>query len=256
MAIWGSFTKDSLWFEIEKLVAQLGIITGFDAIVTLLVHEFQRDQEEAQQRVADEQRRAEVRQQWLRSILTRTSTAYTDLKQARRTLQAAVPRKGAVDGGLGLRVDVYYEQLAGISEVHADFENLDTEVMSYVSQDAPQGVEAEVAQQLQLIKNWLSDLVKEWKDYPKPVEEVPPSTVAVSALPKLRLFVARSEEPEFTMVSARSRERTNASRGRYGSRRRLARGQLLRIADGGRWLSSYATTPLCCGCYLRSFCAP
>lgn len=195
MALSGSVVKDTLWFEIGKLVAQLGLLTGFGAIVTLLVYEFQRDQEEAQLRVADEQRRAEARREWLRSILTRSSTAYTDLKQARRTMQAAIQSSGAVAGGV-LRPDVYYDQMAGISEVQTDFEQLVTEVRSYEPQDATQRVEAEVAGQMRLISGWLSRLVTEWKDHPEPPEGVPSSPVAVAEMQNLRLFLARSEDSD------------------------------------------------------------
>jgi hypothetical protein len=44
---------DTLSYEIGKLVAQAGILTGFGALVTLLTHEFQQDQEQSRQRVEE-----------------------------------------------------------------------------------------------------------------------------------------------------------------------------------------------------------
>jgi hypothetical protein len=79
--------KDTLWYEIGKLVAQAGILTGFGALVTLLVHEFQQDQEESRQRLAEASQRLANRHEWLRDFAASLTDAYGQLKQARRRLQ-------------------------------------------------------------------------------------------------------------------------------------------------------------------------
>jgi hypothetical protein len=90
MASWATFGRDNnLWFEIGKLVAQFGILTGFGAIVTVLVNEFQREREAAQKRIDEKALRDRARQDWLRSILQRTVSAYVSVKQERRALQVA-----------------------------------------------------------------------------------------------------------------------------------------------------------------------
>lgn len=46
--------SQSLWFEIGKLTAQAGILTGFGAHIPLLIHEIQQDQEFARKGVEAE----------------------------------------------------------------------------------------------------------------------------------------------------------------------------------------------------------
>ena len=66
---------DTLWYEIGALVAQAGILAGFGAVVTLLTHEYQQDQEESRQRSDERNQRIAARHEWLREFAFESSSA-------------------------------------------------------------------------------------------------------------------------------------------------------------------------------------
>ena len=189
MARTNSIEKDTLWYEIGKLVAQAGILTGFGALVTLLVHEFQQDQEESRQRVAETSQRRENRHAWLRDFAASLTDAYGDLKQARRRLQWAVT---TINGQNFISTNVCETQLRRLSVIQTEFESLLTLAETYFPEGDPaKPIEAN----LRHIVDRLSELISERKKLPpRPPEEE--SLVSLQERVRMRGFTAESEEAD------------------------------------------------------------
>ncbi|MEV4264580.1 hypothetical protein [Kribbella sp. NPDC049584] len=178
---------DTLWYEIGKLVAQAGILTGFGALLSLLIHEFQQDQVQARQRVDEASQRLSSRHEWLRDFAARVTDAYTNLKQARRRLQWAL---SSTSEGRFIDGRVYEHQMRRISAVQAEFEALLTQAQTYFTEgDCAKHVET----YLKFIEDRLSDLVSERKDQPA-VDSLQPARVFLSDRESMRKFVAESDD--------------------------------------------------------------
>jgi flagellar biosynthesis protein FliQ len=185
--------QDTLWYEIGKLVAQAGILTGFGALVTLLIHEFQQDQEQSRQRVEEASQRLSSRHEWLRDFAARVTGAYTDLKQARRRLQWAM---SSTDEATFITTAVYEKQLRRISAVQAEFEALLTLAQTYfLDEDRAKPVETH----LKKIADRLSDLVSERKNTPIG-NSAPEPLVSLNDRETMKSFTAESKEPAFREV--------------------------------------------------------
>lgn len=151
--------SNTLWYEIGKLVAQAGILSGFGAVITLLTHEYQLEQEQARKRVDALNQRSAARHEWLREFAVRITDAYSETKQARRRLQ------WDLDENKQLPVSIYDSQLIKLSKVQSQFETLQTMAStSLVSDDRQRKIECN----LECIEKALSDLVSERKGHPLP----------------------------------------------------------------------------------------
>lgn len=185
-----SIEKDTLWYEIGKLVAQAGILTGFGAMLTLLVHEFQQDQEDSRKRIAAQSQELADRHAWLRDFATRLTDAYGDVKQSRRRLQWALETTGDEKY---VSTKVYEKQLKKLSVIQTEFEFLHTFAETYLREGDP--AEA-VKKNLQSIIDRLSGLISERKKFPPrhPEEEV---RLSLAKREVLRCFTAESKERDF-----------------------------------------------------------
>ena len=182
---------DTLWFEIGKLVAQAGILTGFGAFITLLVHEFQQDQELSRKRIETERQRLSSRHDWLRDFTMQVSGAYTELKQARRRLQWAL--RNDESGDEVLSAAVYEKQLKRISAVEATFEQLQTLADSYFADGE---YAKSVVSDLGAITEHLSRLISERKRWPRGLSG-PQASVPLNEIAEMRAFTAQSEQAAF-----------------------------------------------------------
>ncbi|WP_432893353.1 hypothetical protein ACQPYH_19935 [Kribbella sp. CA-245084] len=180
---------DTLWYEIGKLVAQAGILTGFGALVSLLIHEFQQDQVQARQRVDVASQRLSSRNEWLRDFAGRVTDAYTNLKQARRRLQWAL---SSTADGMFIDTRVYEKQMRRISAVQAEFEALLTQAQTYFTEE---GRAEPVESLLKFIENRLSELVSERKNQ-WAGDSVQPARVSLNDRASMRRFVAESNGPD------------------------------------------------------------
>jgi hypothetical protein len=187
MARSDAIEKDTLWYEIGKLVAQAGILTGFGALVTLLVHEFQQDQEESRQRVAEASQRLANKHEWLRDFAASLTHAYGDLKQARRGLQWA---KITIEEEKFISTNTYKKQSRRLSVIQTQFESLLTLAETYF----PEGDPAKpIEVNLKHIVDRPSALISERKKWPiRPPEQG--SLVALQERVSMRGFTAESEE--------------------------------------------------------------
>jgi hypothetical protein len=174
--------RDTLWYEIGKLVAQAGILSGLGAVVTLLTHEYQQDQAESRQRSDELNQRIAARHEWLREFAVHVTDAYAAVKQARRRLQWDVDESSD-----SLSAGVYDKQLIKISEVQSRFETLHAMAdTSLVSHDR----RANVTDGLKRIDDSLSGLVSERKGHRvEGTEEL----VSLASRPKMKAFVADSD---------------------------------------------------------------
>jgi hypothetical protein len=138
---------DTLWFEIGKVIAQTGLVTGLGVVASLLTFEYQGVRQQQQSR-----------QEWLRSVLERADTAYTDVKRARRLLRSSALTTDQRGQELVLLVP-YHEQMTAISEAQIDFETLRREVRasSAVMDLAPLG------DAFQSLEDILDELITEWE---------------------------------------------------------------------------------------------
>lgn len=186
-----SIEKDTLWYEIGKLVAQAGILTGFGALLTLLVHEFQQDQEDSGKRVAAQTQTLADRHAWLRDFAERLTDAYGSVKQSRRTLQWAL--ETTEDEKKYLPTKTYEKQLKQLSIKQTEFESLHTLAETYLAKGDPA---AAVATNLKSIIDRLSAIVSERKKIPpRHPEEDMRMTLATRKV--IRGFTAESDESEF-----------------------------------------------------------
>lgn len=147
--------RDTLWYEIGALVAQAGILTGFGAIVALLVHEYQQDQAESRQRSDERRLRSAARNQWLRDFATQVTDAYSAVKQARRRLQWDLS-----SGGLSLPVETYEKQIGELSAVQTRFETLQIMAETALLDSTM------AARSLKRIEDNLSNVISERKEEP------------------------------------------------------------------------------------------
>jgi hypothetical protein len=179
--------KDTLWYEIGKLVAQAGILTGFGALVTLLVHEFQQDQEESRQRLAEASQRLANRHEWLRDFAASLTDAYGQLKQARRRLQWDVT---TIEEEKFIATNSYEKQLRRLSVIQTEFESLLALAETYFAEeDSTKAIEVN----LRYIVDRLSALISERKKkQPRLPEEE--SLVSLQERDSMRGFTAESEE--------------------------------------------------------------
>ena len=186
-----SIKKDTLWYEIGKLVAQAGILTGFGALLTLLVHEFQKAQEDSGKRVAAQTQQLADRHAWLRDFAERLTDAYGSVKQSRRSLQWAL--ETTEDGSKYLPTKNYEKQLKQLSIKQTEFESLHTLAETYFAKGDP--AEA-VVTNLKSIIDRLSDIVSERKRIPPrhPEEDV---RMTLATRKVIRGFTAASDECEF-----------------------------------------------------------
>lgn len=181
---------DTLSYEIGKLVAQAGILTGFGALVTLLTHEFQQDQEQSRQRVEAASQLLSIRAALLRDFAARVTDAYTNLKQARRRLQWA--RSQTSEGTL-ISTDVYEKQLKRISAVQAEFETLRTLAQtSFVDGNGGHMVDTH----LKGIADRLSKLISERKIHPTASSPL----MSLDDREAMKSFTAESEQADFKGV--------------------------------------------------------
>jgi hypothetical protein len=185
-----SIEKDTLWYEIGKLVAQAGILTGFGALITLLVHEFQQNQEESRKRVVETSQRLADRHAWLRDFASSLTDAYGDLKQSRRRLQWA---QGSLDGQGFIATNVYETQLKRLSAIQTEYESLLTLAETYFSSGDPA---KPIERSLRLIVDRLSALVSERKKLPP---QLPAESTQILLGPReeMRGFTAESEDVDF-----------------------------------------------------------
>jgi Rad3-related DNA helicase len=182
-----SIEKDTLWYEIGKLVAQAGILTGFGALLTLLVHEFQHDQEESHKRIAAASQRLADRHAWFRDFATRLTDAYGDVKQSRRRLQWALQ---TTEGATSVSTAIYEKQLKRLSAIQADFESLLTLVETYLQEDDPA---RSINTSLRDIIDRLSKLISERKKLP-PLPPGEERHVSLETREVMRGFTAESED--------------------------------------------------------------
>lgn len=183
MATFAEIEHDTLWYEIGSLIAQAGILTGFGALVAVLVHEYQQDQAEAKQASDEKNQRIATTHQWLRDFAIEMSKAYAETKQARRRLQWDFdPTANALSAA------VYRKQFTKISAVQSRFETLramaDTSLLSLSRRQ-------EVTSRLETIDNVLSKVVSERKERRVAASN---DQISLAGRTKLRAFVATSKE--------------------------------------------------------------
>jgi hypothetical protein len=177
---------DTLWYEIGALLAQAGILSGFGAVVTLLTHEYQQDQEESRRRLVEQNQRIAARHEWLREFAIELTEAYAEAKQARRRLQWDFNK--VTDS---LSVGVYYKQLTKISAMQSRFETLHAMADTSLVRDDRR---ATVTGLLKRIDEALSALVSERKDRRVEASE---EQVSLVNRPIMRAFIADSNEALF-----------------------------------------------------------
>jgi hypothetical protein len=164
----GSVEPDTLWFEIAKTLLQVGVVLAIGALLSLLTSDYQR-----------EQQRAESRQELLRDLLARATTAYNDVKRARRLLRG----KALIQDGTAVLASAYDEQIAAVNDAQLQFETMADEV-----QGAFPGLAGSLAIEFDAVEESLNALVREYEDN-RPNFDGEPLSISMNMLPALRSFL-------------------------------------------------------------------
>jgi hypothetical protein len=121
---WLNIQHNTLPFEIAKSMLQAGVVSVAVAALTLLTQQHQRRHTVVEKELDEEQRRAEIRTDLLRSAHAQVTEQYNAVKRARRLLRAR-----RLPGDIH-SAEHYDEHLAAIVDAQLAFEALIADVNS------------------------------------------------------------------------------------------------------------------------------
>jgi hypothetical protein len=179
---WLNIQHNTLPFEIAKSMLQAGVVSVAVAALTLLTQQHQRRHTVVEKELDEEQRRAEIRTDLLRSAHAQVTEQYNAVKRARRLLRAR-----RLPGDIH-SAEHYDEHLAAIVDAQLAFEALIADVNSSagsVFSDGP----ALVAE-LKKVEKYLGDLISEYEEKRSQFLGTPEQLVETD-LPVLREFLAK-----------------------------------------------------------------
>jgi hypothetical protein len=181
---------DTLEFELAKALLQFEfqfvLVAGIGTLVSVLMFEYQQ-----------RSKKLIRREKFLRSILTRATKAYSDVKKTRQLLWTRAIDGGEA-GGKMARTGEYDLRLEMIIDAQLELKNLarDIKTSEQTFSDPTQtfsdpGV---LRARLSEMGSYLGKLVKE---YEKAFEMCPPTSLALTDLPRLEGFTAASTKGDF-----------------------------------------------------------
>ena len=191
----GEVKPDTLQFELAKALLQVGLISAIGAALSLLAEEYQGEQRKAEKARDEKRLRQTYRQQLLMATFSQANAAYTDVKRARRLLRGLSVVAKATDQPVSIMATHYDEQTLAIIDAQLEFENLADDVRtnaaSFTSAEA-------LAEELDRIEDYLSELISEYEDERRNFAGQPPQR-SLDKLPHLENFLAsyRREPTKF-----------------------------------------------------------
>ena len=144
--------------EIAKALLQLGVVSVIGAVVSLLAFEYQREQQNADKNRDEARKSLEYREDLLKTILSRATVCYSQMKKARRMFRArGLQRLG--DFAL-VEPEEYDKCLESINDAQLEIENIARDVKS--SERAFTHSEL-IVKNLRAMEQYLSNLVGEYE---------------------------------------------------------------------------------------------
>jgi hypothetical protein len=181
-------TQGTMAFEIAKSLLQLGVVAVVGAIVTLAMTDYQLEQNRMEKDRDRDHQRYEYREDLLTSTLSRTVSAYSRAKMARRLFRA---RAGAVVGGPSLvRLDDYDRFMEIVNDVQLQLEALKGDLKS--SKPAFSNADS-LFSHYKSMESYLGHVVKEYEGARHRFPELT-STVPIADLKDLSDFLGPTTE--------------------------------------------------------------
>ena len=197
MAALGTVTPNTLWFEVAKIVLQVGLVSAFGAALSLLTYEYQQEAQRTEKAREDDILRRESQQELLRSVLARAATTYIDVKRARRFLRGSAMTADPSGGTVVIAVP-YDQQIAAINDAQLEFEVLADDMRG--AQSAFPSVAMTLAERFDDIENSLNRLISEYEEA-RPRFSGEPLALKLEKLPVLDVFLSSTKRQDPSMFA-------------------------------------------------------
>lgn len=185
--------KDTLAFELAKVLLQVGFVFVIGAVISLMTFEYQRECEEIDKRKEWDRRKSKYWEELLKAILDQATESYNAVKKARRLLraQAIIPETGSRQERV---LETEYDRLMdSVNDAQLSFERLVGDVLtSKRAFEEPEKLE----QKLRSIERYLEQLIDEYEHKRRMFSGEPPSK-ELASLPRLHDFLGPSRPSGF-----------------------------------------------------------